>query len=143
MFGRCKLHVDKKVGMLFQFQLLKQYSFNLKLIIFPFGSYKSKTIDLLILEDPIDSTNVVLFMGQWNSYYRKKPYHIDIFSCNRISIIIWYRKIATTKSINPLILKYQLLVEHCELHESKLLQIWGSKSFIKCSWWKKNMKERF
>ena len=35
------------------------------------------------------------------------------------------------------IMKYRFLVEPCELRESKILQIRGSKSFRKPSWWKK------
>ena len=65
--------------------------------------------------------------------YRKKPYQIKIFSFNHISIVNTYIRTATTKSIAPLIMKYQLLVEPSKLRDSRILQIWWSRSFRKCS----------
>lgn len=71
--------------------------------------------------------------------YRKKPYQIEIFLSTIFWLLIWYIYIrtVTTKSIIALIVKYRLFVEPCKLRKSRILQIWWSKSFRKCSWWKK------
>nr|YP_009380948.1 hypothetical protein AEK19_MT0553 [Utricularia reniformis]ART30808.1 hypothetical protein AEK19_MT0553 [Utricularia reniformis] len=44
-------------------------------------------------------------------------------------MLILYIRTATTKSITPLIVKYRLLVEPCELRESRILKIRRSKSY--------------
>ena len=48
-------------------------------------------------------------------------------------LLIRYIRTTTTNSTTPLIVKYRLLVEPCELREIKILQIRESKSFIKRS----------
>ena len=106
-------------------------------IFFPFGRYRSETINLLILEDPTASSNrsflgPVEFIG-----IGRNPVKYRFFLSTIFRLLIRYISTATTKSITPLIVKDRLLVEPWKLRESRILKIRGSKSYRKRSWWKK------
>lgn len=52
-------------------------------------------------------------------------------------MLIGYIRMGSRKSSRELMVKYGLVVEGCELGESRIVEIGGWKSFIKGCWWKK------
>lgn len=88
-------------------------------------------------------TKIILTMSYfgYNRIYRKqkKNHQIEIFLSAIFWVFIRNTRTAITSSI-PLIIKYRLLIESCELCESRILQIQGWKSFIKCPWLRKKNK---